>query len=918
MEKEKIIIKLIELVRETPEVFTRSRTGRPLEGDSLDEFWKRVETDMGDPSMSDADWKKKWKYLRNTFSKIRKRQIENDDEGGNSRAKWIFYDHLLFLKPHIKPQSSPSVKEETPSEIWDSQPWLEKDLLQAVRSAWIPLAGNKGQIVRIQDEECLYLSDGHVMIRIFSEEWSQGSQQSSSQAPETGTVIQLGSYSYSLMATGLSDFEGLCLAFENDELEFLMVIDDYQSVAYESTDSEIPNVNSLPSVKSALEARVAKANDTLPSASGSLTDSNEHLSELLDMLGRDSDSSEMDTASTDKVDFEQVVVSNAQIAPLKKLAAQKLVIIPRKACSEQTGILGTSAEVHGSVDDSPDLAHKTPSNTPLVLEKSPHVILRRLEMQHKTSQGNQRCLSPMKMQTPRAEVRSMSTETPVRAFQLINGQPLKTLGDDLSLKSLQCQPDSTTGANGNAEDNRQAGRKDSGKGRRSSSEDFQSISRKAKNTNILFSKSSKLRCKKLNQKADIPTESETTEMKTQLQSKSQNHRVGPVISCEVNRRQEGLSKMLSSEVRQTKVRDEPSETLHTTASERRNSDSPNDFSYQRCKLMNETTLHGLVASDSQVKLIKAVPGWSPDDCSSSTIPKVSTCLKNAHLSSCVHPEPATEVLYSRKSIHNNENSSLPIVDLWKKDTGSGGFPLCAEDGTLSLKRCPKDSKYTEDPQSPNYSEELSGSKGTSPKGDELSGGNEGSGSLFSDVDDNQFIFLTSSGSLELQPGSHDVSKAYLYISDNTVSSSSGVSVPNMPNSRPKYCLSLRNDDSPPPPLDKSGDKGPSSSVKSKTAPTSARRVSMRNKCKNWSSSDDLFESLSPVASPSKEKFSLIDSCLKKWYLGTLAVDLNQSKRSRYSIAITNWDGKDVQEIRMCRNADRVASPDRLAKKKRKK
>ncbi|XP_014475182.1 PREDICTED: uncharacterized protein LOC106744718 isoform X2 [Dinoponera quadriceps] len=93
----KISLNIIEAIKQHPVLYSAEVRGPPVK---LQEFrqkvWKRISDELGlDPS-----WVRlKWKNLRDTYCRILKYKTKTEE--GVRRKKWIFEDHLSFLKfPH--------------------------------------------------------------------------------------------------------------------------------------------------------------------------------------------------------------------------------------------------------------------------------------------------------------------------------------------------------------------------------------------------------------------------------------------------------------------------------------------------------------------------------------------------------------------------------------------------------------------------------------------------------------------------------------------------------------------------------------------------------------------------------------------------------------------------------------------------
>lgn len=90
----KISFKIIEAIKQHPVLYSSEVKGSSIK---LQEFkqkvWKRISDELG----LDPTWVRlRWKNLRDTYCRILK--YKNKTEKGIRRKKWIFEDHLSFLK----------------------------------------------------------------------------------------------------------------------------------------------------------------------------------------------------------------------------------------------------------------------------------------------------------------------------------------------------------------------------------------------------------------------------------------------------------------------------------------------------------------------------------------------------------------------------------------------------------------------------------------------------------------------------------------------------------------------------------------------------------------------------------------------------------------------------------------------------
>ncbi|CAD6225783.1 GSCOCG00005724001-RA-CDS [Cotesia congregata] len=103
----KISLKIIEAIRQHPVLYISDVKGTAIK---LQEFrqkvWKRISDELG----LDASWVRlRWKNLRDTYCRILK--FKNKAEKGARRKKWIFEDHLSFLKFPYEPDYVPQCVE---------------------------------------------------------------------------------------------------------------------------------------------------------------------------------------------------------------------------------------------------------------------------------------------------------------------------------------------------------------------------------------------------------------------------------------------------------------------------------------------------------------------------------------------------------------------------------------------------------------------------------------------------------------------------------------------------------------------------------------------------------------------------------------------------------------------------------------
>ncbi|XP_032670917.1 FAD-dependent oxidoreductase domain-containing protein 1-like [Odontomachus brunneus] len=93
----KISLKIIEAIKQHPVLYSTEVRGPSIKlQDFRQKVWKRISDELG----LDPTWVRlKWKNLRDTYCRILKYKVKTEE--GVRRKKWIFEDHLSFLKfPH--------------------------------------------------------------------------------------------------------------------------------------------------------------------------------------------------------------------------------------------------------------------------------------------------------------------------------------------------------------------------------------------------------------------------------------------------------------------------------------------------------------------------------------------------------------------------------------------------------------------------------------------------------------------------------------------------------------------------------------------------------------------------------------------------------------------------------------------------
>ncbi|XP_011310867.1 uncharacterized protein [Fopius arisanus] len=103
----KISLKIIEAIKQHPVLYISDVKGTAIK---LQEFrqkvWKRISDELG----LDPAWVRlRWKNLRDTYCRILK--YKNRTDKGTRRKKWVFEDHLSFLKFPYEPDYQPQCVE---------------------------------------------------------------------------------------------------------------------------------------------------------------------------------------------------------------------------------------------------------------------------------------------------------------------------------------------------------------------------------------------------------------------------------------------------------------------------------------------------------------------------------------------------------------------------------------------------------------------------------------------------------------------------------------------------------------------------------------------------------------------------------------------------------------------------------------
>lgn len=127
-----ISLNIIEAIKQHPVLYCTEVKGLPVK---LQEFkqkvWKRIADELG----LDPTWVRlKWKNLRDTYCRILK--CKNKSEEGVRRKKWIFEDHLSFIKYPYEEDYEPQCVE------------LTKEYIQEINSGEV---SSEGLLEQLED-----------------------------------------------------------------------------------------------------------------------------------------------------------------------------------------------------------------------------------------------------------------------------------------------------------------------------------------------------------------------------------------------------------------------------------------------------------------------------------------------------------------------------------------------------------------------------------------------------------------------------------------------------------------------------------------------------------------------------------------------------------------------------------------------
>ncbi|XP_066964755.1 uncharacterized protein [Macrobrachium rosenbergii] len=115
---------LISLVRERSAIYD---PWDPMhrDRDAIAALWKEIATEM---KCTEAECKEKWHQLRSNFMREKRKMRDKPFGSPNSKTRrWVFYDAMEFLIPHVTPRGATSSNALTPpddegtsSEVYDA------------------------------------------------------------------------------------------------------------------------------------------------------------------------------------------------------------------------------------------------------------------------------------------------------------------------------------------------------------------------------------------------------------------------------------------------------------------------------------------------------------------------------------------------------------------------------------------------------------------------------------------------------------------------------------------------------------------------------------------------------------------------------------------------------------------------------
>ncbi|XP_046748247.1 uncharacterized protein LOC124412432 [Diprion similis] len=92
-----ISLKLINLVKDHPVMYlpSKSSPNRRKNRNEINRVWQVISAEVG---LSAEDCKRRWKGLKDVYSKLRRRRLQENVLGISARRKWLYEDAMDFLK----------------------------------------------------------------------------------------------------------------------------------------------------------------------------------------------------------------------------------------------------------------------------------------------------------------------------------------------------------------------------------------------------------------------------------------------------------------------------------------------------------------------------------------------------------------------------------------------------------------------------------------------------------------------------------------------------------------------------------------------------------------------------------------------------------------------------------------------------
>ncbi|XP_042856497.1 transcription factor Adf-1-like [Penaeus japonicus] len=138
---------LINLVRERPAIYDASDS-RHRDRDVIAALWGEVATEL---KCTEADCKEKWRHLRSNFMREKRKLMKLPSGSASSLTRrWVYYDAMEFLFPHVTPRPTSSsvptpMDEDTGHEMEDALQNSSHTPDIAVQDNASPLEGTASQ-----------------------------------------------------------------------------------------------------------------------------------------------------------------------------------------------------------------------------------------------------------------------------------------------------------------------------------------------------------------------------------------------------------------------------------------------------------------------------------------------------------------------------------------------------------------------------------------------------------------------------------------------------------------------------------------------------------------------------------------------------------------------------------------------------